>query len=181
MRTLRSMAALLPVFFMCTFTQAQDDDYAPPPAGPLIIDGKVTDGENKLPGTEVTLYKGNEKVSTQKTDKGGKFHVELDLQENYSIAFEGEGFVVKRIAVDTHMPKPKKDHFFELAPIVMDVSLLERKRYDGANTDDLDFPFAMVKFDKTQMAFAQDIEYTMGMQRVNGALLLMAARTDMKK
>src|SRR5215213_5542306 len=111
MRTLRSMAALLPVFFICTFTQAQDD-YAPPPAGPLIIDGKVTDGENKLANTEVIIYKGNDKVSTQKTDKSGKFHAELDLQENYSLEFRGEGFVPKRIAVDTHMPNPKKDHFF---------------------------------------------------------------------
>ena len=174
------MAALLPAMLMCTFIQAQDD-YAPPPAGPLIIDGKVTDGENKLANTEVILYKGNEKVSTQKTDKSGKFHAELDLQENYSLEFRSEGFVAKRIAVDTHMPKPKEDQYFELAPIVMDVSMLERKRYDGANTDDLDFPFAMVKFDKKQMAFAQDIEYTMGMQRVNGALLLMAARTEIKK
>lgn len=39
----------------------------------------------------------------------------------------------------------------------------------------------MVKFNRTSMAFEQDVEYTMGMQRTNGALLLMAARAGKNK
>ena len=63
----------------------------------------------------------------------------------------------------------------------MDVSMLEHARYEGANTDDLDFPFAMIKYNRKTFMFEQDAEYTMGMQRTNGALLLMAARSDMKR
>ena len=43
--------------------------------------------------------------------------------------------------------------------------MLEKARYDGAPTDDLDFPFALIKFNKKTLAFEQDAEYTMGMQR----------------
>lgn len=146
--------------------------------GPLVVDGRLTDGENKLVGAEVVVFVGNEQISSVKTDKAGRFHEELELNKVYGIEFRQVGFVPKRIAIDTHMPKPKPDQEFELAPIDMNVSMLERDRYDGANTDDLDFPFALIKFNKHNMVFEQDLEYTMGMQRVNGALLLMAARSE---
>ena len=158
----------------------QAQDYAEG-AAPIIIDGKVTDGTNKLPDSEVVVYKGNEVVSTLPTGKSGRFKAELKVGEVYSIEFRHAGFVPKRIVFDTHMPKPKKDHDFEIEPIPMDISLLEHARFEGANTDDLDFPFAMVKFNKKTLAFEQDVEYTMGMQRTNGALLLMAARSGMNK
>ena len=51
----------------------------------------------------------------------------------------------------------------------------------GPDTEVLDFPVAIVKYDKSLDAFIQDQEYTMGMQRANGALLLMAARTEKQK
>ena len=65
-----------------------------------------------------------------------------------------------------------------IAPIGMDISLLEKSKYDGANTDDLDFPFAMVRYDKRAKAFVQDAQYTTDMQRANGAALLMAGRSS---
>ena len=65
-----------------------------------------------------------------------------------------------------------------IAPIGMDISLLEKAKYTGANTDDLDFPFAIVRWNKAQGAFVQDQEYTLDMQRTNGAILLMAGRVE---
>lgn len=144
----------------------------------LPVSGRVTDGENKMAGCRIELYKGNERISSYTTDKSGKFEMPLDLGEVWGIEFVKEGFVAKRMVFDTHMPKMPKDAEIVIAPIVMEVSLLERTRYGGANTDDLDFPFAMVKWNKSQQTFAQDQEYNMGMQRTNGALLLMAARSE---
>jgi hypothetical protein len=147
----------------------------------LEIYGRLTDGENKLAGCQVTVYKDNDQVGDFPTDKGGKFDVALAMNATYSIEFRKDGFAPKRILIDTHMPPARVGAEVMIAPIGMDISLLEKVKYEGANTDELDFPFAIVKWSKSQGAFVQDQEYTMGMQRTNGALLLMAARTDMKR
>ncbi len=161
-----------------TSTLAQDYAAA---LGPLEVEGRITDGENKLANSEVVMYKEGEQVADITADKNGKFHAELEINANYSFEFRHEGFVPKRIIFNTHMPKPKPDEEIEMIPVVMDISLLEHARYEGANTDDLDFPFAMIKYNRKTFMFEQDVEYTMGMQRANGALLLMAARADMKR
>ncbi len=171
----RLVIAALPMAFMCAVCHGQD--YAAQPI-PLLVDGQITDGEKKLVGAEVVVFKGNELMVTVKTNKGGRFGVKLDTGQDYAMEFRHDGFVAKRIAIDTRMPKPKPGQEFELVPLDITISLLEKERYDGAPTDDLDFPFALIKFNKKTLAFEQDAEYTMGMQRTNGALLLMAARSE---
>ena len=71
----------------------------------LEIYGRLTDGENKLPGCQVTVFKENDTVGSFPTDKGGKFEVALALNATYSIEFQKEGFAPKRIVIDTHMPR----------------------------------------------------------------------------
>lgn len=172
-----SRAAFAMLLAGCTTVICRAQDYATP-MEPMLVDGRITDGENKLVGAEAIVFKGNEQVQAVKTDKGGRFKVTVEMNENYGIEFRHDGFVAKRIALDTHMPKPKPGQEFELVPLDITISLLEKSRYDGAPTDDLDFPFALIKFNKRTLTFEQDAEYTMGMQRTNGALLLMAARSE---
>jgi hypothetical protein len=126
----------------------------------------------------VTLYRDNQRISSLTTDKSGKFQANLDLNASWGIAFQKDGYVSKRMVFDTHLPKAKGDAELVIEPMVMEVGMLPAAKYEGANTDDLDFPFAIVKWDRTLGTFAQDHAYTMDMQRVNGALLLMSARTD---
>ncbi|MCB0793337.1 MAG: hypothetical protein KDB88_01250 [Flavobacteriales bacterium] len=143
--------------------------------GPLLpVIGKVTDGEAKLPDCTIIAFKDNVAMDTLVTGKNGKFDLALELQHTYGIEFRAEGYVPKRILVETAFPHEEEDIFFE--PLVMDISLLLKEKYEGVDADVLDFPFAIVRFDKGQQAFVQDRDYTMGMQRANGALLLMAAR-----
>ena len=177
MQRLLSRLALMSTPLLGLLTPLVAQDYAAS-MEPMLVDGRITDGEKKLAGAEVLLYKGNEMVATVQTDKGGRFGVKLDLNMDYAMEFRHEGFVAKRIAIDTRMPKPKPGQEFELVPLDITISLLEKKRYNGAPTDDLDFPFALIKFNKRTFTFEQDVEYTMGMQRTNGALLLMAARSE---
>lgn len=173
----RTILGCMSLAVLCGVLRAQD--YAPDPR-PLLVDGTVTDGENKLADAEVVLFKGNEQVAVVRTGRNGRFGLKLELQERYALEFRHEGFIAKRIAIDSHMPRPRDGEEFELQPLDMSISLLERARYGEAPTDDLDFPFALVKYNKSTKMFEQDLEYTMGMQRVNGALLLMAARQDKK-
>ena len=149
-----------------------------PERGPLRVDGRVTDGENKLAGAEVIVYKGNDPVEKIIADKGGRFRVWLEMDASFGFEFCHKGFVSKRLAFDTHLPKAGKGQVFDPIPMGIEVSLLEKARFDGAPTDDLDFPFAFIRFNKKTLTFEPDVEYTMGMQRVNGALLLMAARSE---
>ena len=177
MPSLLSGFAFVSASLMLIGSSSRAQDYANG-LEPLLVDGRITDGEKKLAGAEVALLKGNEIVATAKTDKGGRFGFKLDLNTDYAMEFRQAGFVAKRIAIDTRMPKPRPGQEYELVPLDITISLLEKERYNGAPTDDLDFPFALIKFNKKTFTFEQDAEYTMGMQRTNGALLLMAARSE---
>ena len=145
----------------------------------LPITGRITDGENKLEGCEVVTYRDNALVGSITTDKSGKFSLGLALNRSFSIEFRKAGFVPKRVQIDTHFPKAADDLMFE--PLVMDIGMLAEAKYNGVSTDELDFPFARIRYDEKAGVFAQDPEWTMGMQRTNGALLLMAGRVEKRE
>jgi hypothetical protein len=146
------------------------------PVRVLPVNGRVTDGENKLAGCLVTTFIGNEAVATQTTDKGGRFAMGLEMDKLYALEFRKEGHLPKRILIDTHAKLPEGEIIFE--PLQMDLSLLPLAKYEGADTDELDFPFALVRFDKRVGAFAIDDKYTRDMMMTNGALLLAAGRAS---
>lgn len=156
--------------FACTAVMAQRTD-----TRVLEITGRITDGEKKLPGCEVVVYEGNDIVGTQLTDKNGRFGLGLGLQKEFAIVFQKEGFLPKRVLVDTRAKVPVElEH---LVPVEMEMSMLLEAKYDGADTDVLDFPFAIVKWNRQLLAFVQDNQYTVGMMRANGAALLQAGRS----
>jgi hypothetical protein len=98
----------------------------------------------------------------------------LGLGEEFAIEFSKEGFLPKRVLVDTRGELPKD--LVDIAPIEMAMSMLKAEKYQGADTDELDFPFAIVRYDRGARAFVQDQQYTADMMRTNGALLLMSGR-----
>ena len=140
----------------------------------LPINGKVFNAEHKLDACEVITFKGNDQIGKQVTDRSGRFKMELGLGDEYAIEFRKEGFLPKRILVDTRGNLPKD--LVEIAPMEMAMSMLPASKYEGADTDALDFPFAIVKYDRGAKAFVQDNQYTADMMRTNGALLLMSGR-----
>lgn len=141
----------------------------------LEVTGRISDGDKKLAGCEVVVYEGNEIVATQLTDKSGRFGLGLGLQKEFAIVFQKEGFLPKRMLVDTRGKVPAE--LENLVPIEMEMSMLRAEKYEGADTDVLDFPFAMVKWNRQVLAFVQDQQYTAGMMRANGAALLQAGRS----
>lgn len=168
---IRNVAACT-AFTMCLSVIAQEEGLV------LPITGRITDGEKKLEGCELLTYEGNELVGRQVTDKSGRFGMGLGLGKEFAIEFRKEGFLPKRILVDTRAELPKE--LVEIAPMDMEMSMLPASKYEGADTDVLDFPFAIVKYDKRVGAFVQDQQYTSDMMRANGALLLMSVRSEKK-
>ncbi|MCB0780014.1 MAG: hypothetical protein KDC03_10855 [Flavobacteriales bacterium] len=181
MHQARSLAVLT-AFAACSVLLAQDDDaeYVEEVVRVeesvyfLPVAGRVSDGDKKLAECEVLVYQGNDLISTNTTDRAGRFGLELDLGPEYMLEFQREGFMPKRIMVDTRTDIPLEKLVY--GPLALDVSLLAAEKYTGVDTDVLDFPFAIVRYDKRQHTYAADADYTMGMQRTNGALLLMAGR-----
>lgn len=145
----------------------------------LPIAGKVADSEDhKLQGCEVLVFKGNNLVGHQLTERNGRFSLELGLGEEFSMEFRMEGFLPKRILIDTRAELPKD--LLAIIPVEIDMHMMPSSKYEGADTDDLDFPFGIVAWDKRSKAFVQDQQYTADMMRTNGALLLMSGRAVKK-
>ena len=163
-------SAALAAFAACLSLVAQEEVLV------LPINGRITDGEKKLEGCEILVYEGNETVGRQVTEKSGRFNMGLGLGKEFAIEFRKDGFLPKRILVDTRAELPKG--LYEIAPLEMEMNMLPASKYEGADTDVLDFPFAIVKYDKKVGAFVQDQQYTSDMMRANGALLLMSVRSE---
>lgn len=166
------MRSLLPVCVALINSGASAQEQEPQLV--LPIQGRVMQADRKLEGCKIITFKGNEVVGEQVTDKSGRFGMVLGLGEEFAIEFRKEGFLPKRVLVDTRAKLPKD--LVEIAPIEIAMSMLPISKYEGADTDELDFPFAIVRYDKGAQAFVQDHQYTADMMRTNGALLLMSGR-----
>lgn len=165
MRLFRS-ALLLGLHIVVLGVCAQD--------GPLRlpVTGRVTDADKKLQGCDVLVYKGNDLMGRHTTDGNGRFSFALGMQDEFAIEFRKEGYLSKRVLVDTHAELPTD--LVRLGEVAITMSMLPASRYAGADTDELDFPFAILRYDPETTAFVHDQEYTAGMMRTNGALLLMS-------
>lgn len=166
---MRTMVALSIILLLCISEVVGQEPLA------LLINGRVAHVDAKLENCEVITYKGNEEIHRQTTGRNGRFGMLLGLGEEYSVEFRKEGFLPKRVVVDTRADLSKD--IVDIAPLEMEMSMLPAGKYAGANTDDLDFPFAIVRYDRSMKAFVQDQQYTADMMRTNGALLLMSGRS----
>jgi hypothetical protein len=167
---------LLPILLFTSLTPERVHAQEEPEAGVLTLPilGRVSDADGKLEGCIVLVFKGNERIGEQETSKNGRFDMQLGLGEEYAIEFRKEGFLPKRVLVDTRADLPKD--VAQIEPIMMEMSMLPADKYAGADTDELDFPFAIIRYHKGAKAFVQDQDYTADMMRTNGALLLMSGR-----
>ncbi len=140
----------------------------------LEVSGQVSGTEKKLAGCSVVIHQGNEIVGQQLTPKNGNFGFILELNKEYAVVFSKEGYQPKSILIDTRAKLPAE--MFAVAPLGMDLNMMPVDKYTGVDTDVLDFPYAIVKWDRKAMAFVQDQQYTGDMMRTNGALLLQSGR-----
>lgn len=144
------------------------------PGHVLPVHGRVISGDAKLPGCLILVYKGNDVVAEQVTGKSGKFALGIPVGDQYALEFRVDGYIPKRIIVDTRADVPADDLVF--IPLDMVVGMMPASKYEGADTDALDMPFAIVRFNPKTKVFEDDLAYTRDMMRTNGSLLLMAGR-----
>ncbi|HEX2616751.1 MAG TPA: hypothetical protein VHL57_04365 [Flavobacteriales bacterium] len=131
----------------------------------LPVEGKVTASRAKTQEFSVLVYKDNRLLGEVKPKKG-KFLLELDLNQVYSVRLCKEGYQEKLITIDTSMPEQQVQ--YPAYPCV--VNLEPADKFVHSDPFYLDFPSAIVRWNDEMKGFYHSSEYLTDIQ-VKMALL----------
>lgn len=125
-------------------------------SGTILIDDK------KAKDVVVKAYEGNLCFSSYQTRSNGKFFFTAEGEKHYTLQFEKEGYVTKRVVIRTHNTKnlerdPRK-YKFDLALV---------KATKEVNHEENDFPITIIELDKATKEFGFNKSYTTNRQSKN--------------
>lgn len=132
----------------------------PPLAGIMMLGGVTEEGLPCYDAT-VTLFMENNIQQIVQTNEDGSFQVALTPGKIYTVEVARSGLITKRISIDTHMERTRGNNV-----TVFDcyVNMVPEEQLEGVDTSDLDFPIALLSYDKKLKTFVHDPEYTSMMQ-----------------
>jgi hypothetical protein len=115
----------------------------------------------------VRIYRASDLVIEIPATEKKKIFFSLQENSNYTIVFSKPGYITRSISVDTHIPEemitgPVYSFEFELGMLEEDVAL---------NTYYLDFPIALVGFNKKTERFEYNHGYTDKIRKGSGESL----------
>jgi len=121
----------------------------------LPVFGQVFEEGAKCEGASVKVYIDNDELGTFPVTKKGSFRLELDLNKYYTIEVSKDGYVTKRIALNTAIGDdivnyPAYDCFVNLTTV---------SGLNGADMDYFDFPAAIVRYDSKMGGFYHNDHY----------------------
>ena len=125
----------------------------------FTINGRLKMEGGSVEGAKVVVFKDGKKERTVSSGLG-RFALELDLNSNYVLSFEKEGFVSKKLAFDTHAPAEAAANGF--TPFEYAVSLF--KQYDDVNVVVFNQPVGMIRYEPDADDFDYDTDYTKSIQ-----------------
>lgn len=138
-------------------------------SGKLKVDG----GSNS--DAKITIEKNGKRVKV--IDGTSKFEIALDFDAVYTLAFEKEGFVTKRLRFDTHVPEGRLER--ELLPFEFVVEIFEQ--YDDVNLVVFNQPVGQISFNEDIDEFDYDTDYTKSIQlQLEQALEEVAVKKEEK-
>jgi hypothetical protein len=123
--------------------------------GRFTVNGRMKVEGSDLSGARAVVYKNGVKERTITTGLT-KFSLELDLNANYIVSFEKDGYVAKKISFNTHAPAEAAAKGF--TPFDFAVSLF--KQYDDINLVVFNQPVGMIRYDPAAGDFDYDTDYT---------------------
>lgn len=125
----------------------------------FAVNGRLKIEGGDLAGARAVVYRNGAKERTI-TNGLNKLTLELDLNVNYVVSFEKDGYVAKKIAFNTNVPSDVPAHAF--APFEFSVSLF--KQYDNVNMVVFNQPVGIIRYEPTKRDFDYDTDYTKSIQ-----------------
>lgn len=119
-----------------------------PVHGRVLVDGKTTDGY------VVHLFKDNVEMGEVASNKKGRFELELDLDQTYTLELVKEGFMRKYIYLDTSVPKDLVQY-----PSYECTVGLEKNAASNIDPFYRDFPSAIIRYDAELGGFNHNEHY----------------------
>lgn len=122
----------------------------------LDISGYILMDDKKVEGAMVKLYQDNLIVDKMSTKKNGKFRFMLFSNSEYMIEISKPDCVAERVYVSTKNEGTMDDkYYFEFI-----ADLMKLKEFDGVDVSNLDFPTAIIKYDKGDDEYVHDKVYS---------------------
>lgn len=120
----------------------------------IPIHGQIMAEGKKAGRLEVIIYRENTEIGRIKTKRSGKFELELDIDQNYTIRVMKPGYQEKLFLVDTTLPKDLVNYpdyycYIDLQPQSM-------QYIDPFYTD---FPSAIVRYNADKGGFYHSENY----------------------
>lgn len=147
---LRSLSFFLLLFFFSAALQAQE---------PFKIYGKFMVNDGSISSGKIKVEKNGKQVSVVEVKKS-KFEFALEYDCQYVFSYIKEGYVTKKVEVNTNVPKEKQSLEFE--PFKFDVEIF--KQYEGVNTVIYNQSVGKIKFNDVLNEFDYDTDYTKSIQ-----------------
>lgn len=126
---------------------------------------KVTLEGAKAKDLDVIIYKDNKQLQKLKVEKG-RFTLNLDLDNAYTLVIQKAGYRNKSVYMDTHMPKDQVSY----AAYQCTINLEAADKFTHADPFFLDFPGAIVRWDKQVQGFQPNAQYLADIQSKMGML-----------
>lgn len=123
-----------------------------------VLEKMVEEDYEPLPGANIDVYQNSQKEKTLTTGQEGLFQLEMDLNKEYTIAFSKEGYVTKRIFVNTSLPEDDGDQW----EVEFSIGLFEM--YPGLDVSALEAPITKIRYMERERSFGYDREYTARMK-----------------
>jgi len=152
---------LFVTFSLSVFSQELDATM-----GKLPIYGQITQSGKTAKNVKVKVYNGNN-LMEEFTSKRGIFEVMLDLGHYYTIELSAEGYITKRITLDTKLEKKN----VKPSPFDCGIDLIPLTALGNTDPSLLEFPLAYMTYDSKRRSFEPIMEYSMNMMKLYGRVL----------
>ena len=126
----------------------------------LLLHGRVKVEGGSIDGGRVVVHQDGRPDSIL-TDRLNRFKLRLELNAEYLLSFEKEGFVTKTLFFNTHVPRDTRTSGF--APFEFTVSLF--KQGETSRSEDFDRPVGKICYERSSSDFNYDSNYTKNVQK----------------
>jgi len=171
MRKVKIVSILL-VLFVALTSGVEKSELAEKTSS-LVIKGYVFEGDEKVDGALVKLYQNNKVVQMTKTKKS-KFQFILFSGMRYMVEIIKPGSITERIQISTE----EKTQFGGKYLYEFKVDLMSVNKFKGVDISNLDFPTAIIKYNKDDGEYKHDAAYS---KQVKLELKKLRAEAQAKK